>query len=216
MAEGEQRIEVLEDEMKVLKGEVSRTLVDLRALLMREDSPLTNSGIGRRAPAADTPVAAPISIPATPEVPAASPEAGLPPPPGEPVAPTSGPEGLGSGATILLPVCPRLLRPVPCRVRPLEAPSTTCWPALLVRLHPSLLPRPVATASYFAMKCPTDLSPTTVKMATTMGPGSAKSASESWNGKRRRPSPTGPAVGKRKATIPPATTAVSAQRPKTG
>ncbi len=48
MADGDQRIEVLEDEMKVLKGEVSRTLVDLRALLMREDSPLMAGGLLKR------------------------------------------------------------------------------------------------------------------------------------------------------------------------
>lgn len=40
MAESETRLETLEDEVKVLKGEVKRTLVDLRELLMREDSPL--------------------------------------------------------------------------------------------------------------------------------------------------------------------------------
>ena len=48
MADGDQRIEVLEDEMKVLKGEVSRTLVDLRALLMREESPLMSGGLVNR------------------------------------------------------------------------------------------------------------------------------------------------------------------------
>jgi len=40
MAETETRLEILEDEVKVLKGEVKRTLVDLRSLLMLEDSPL--------------------------------------------------------------------------------------------------------------------------------------------------------------------------------
>ena len=40
MAESDKRLEVLEDELKLLKGEVKRTLVDLRALVMREDSPL--------------------------------------------------------------------------------------------------------------------------------------------------------------------------------
>ena len=49
MADADSRIETLEDEIKVLKGEVRRTLVDLRALLMREDSPLNDSGGGRRA-----------------------------------------------------------------------------------------------------------------------------------------------------------------------
>ena len=48
MADGDQRIEVLEDEMKVLKGEVSRTLVDLRALLMQEESPLMTGRLANR------------------------------------------------------------------------------------------------------------------------------------------------------------------------
>jgi hypothetical protein len=39
MAESDTRLETLEDEVKVLKGEFKRTLVDLRALLMREDLP---------------------------------------------------------------------------------------------------------------------------------------------------------------------------------
>ena len=50
MAENDTRIETLEDEVKVLKGEVKRTLVDLRALLMREDSPLTEAGFSRTLP----------------------------------------------------------------------------------------------------------------------------------------------------------------------
>ena len=49
MAENDTRLETLEDEVKVLKGEVKRTLVDLRALLMREDSPLAEGGFSRRA-----------------------------------------------------------------------------------------------------------------------------------------------------------------------
>lgn len=49
MPEVDQKIEVLEEEIKVLKGEVRRTLVDLRAMLMREDSPLSEGSIGRRA-----------------------------------------------------------------------------------------------------------------------------------------------------------------------
>jgi hypothetical protein len=48
MAESDTRLETLEDEVKVLKGEVKRTLVDLRALLMREDSPLGDGALGRR------------------------------------------------------------------------------------------------------------------------------------------------------------------------
>ena len=49
MADVDTRVETLEDEVKVLKGEVRRTLVDLRALLMREDSPLNEKTFGRRA-----------------------------------------------------------------------------------------------------------------------------------------------------------------------
>lgn len=49
MAESETRLETLEDEVKVLKGEVKRTLVDLRALLMQEDSPLSDGALARRA-----------------------------------------------------------------------------------------------------------------------------------------------------------------------
>ncbi len=55
MAENDTRIETLEDEVKVLKGEVKRTLVDLRALLMREDSPLAEAGFSRRAAAPEPP-----------------------------------------------------------------------------------------------------------------------------------------------------------------
>ena len=50
MAESETRLETLEDEVRVLKGEVKRTLVDLRALLMSEDSPLSPKALTRRAP----------------------------------------------------------------------------------------------------------------------------------------------------------------------
>ena len=45
MAGSDQRLEVLEDELKLLKGEVKRTLVDLRAFVMAEDSPL-NERVG--------------------------------------------------------------------------------------------------------------------------------------------------------------------------
>ena len=51
MAESDKRLEVLEDELKLLKGEVKRTLVDLRAIVMKEDSPLNER----------LPVAAPVS-----------------------------------------------------------------------------------------------------------------------------------------------------------
>ena len=49
----DQKLEVLEEEIKVLKGEVRRTLVDLRALVMRADSPLNDGSIGRRAAKAE-------------------------------------------------------------------------------------------------------------------------------------------------------------------
>ncbi|PKB65002.1 MAG: hypothetical protein BZY80_01430 [SAR202 cluster bacterium Io17-Chloro-G2] len=48
MADADSRLETVEDELKVLKGEVRRTLVDLRALLMRADSPMNDGFIGRR------------------------------------------------------------------------------------------------------------------------------------------------------------------------
>ena len=41
MAGSDKKLEILEDELKLLKGEVKRTLVDLRAFVMREDSPLS-------------------------------------------------------------------------------------------------------------------------------------------------------------------------------
>ena len=53
MAENDTRVDSLEDEVKVLKGEVRRTLVDLRALLMREDSPLNETSLGRRSAPVD-------------------------------------------------------------------------------------------------------------------------------------------------------------------
>ena len=103
MAESDTRLETLEDEVKVLKGEVKRTLVDLRALLMKENSPLGESNFARRSATADQSsksggsekvviaVAAPIAagpMPAPPPAPAPvlvtaavpSPEGGLPGP----------------------------------------------------------------------------------------------------------------------------------------
>ena len=53
MAEGDQKIKILEEETKVLKGEIRRILVDLRALIMREDSPLNDRPFRRRAALAD-------------------------------------------------------------------------------------------------------------------------------------------------------------------
>ena len=48
MADSDTRLETLEDEVKVLKGEVKRTLVDLRAMLMKENSPLGEGSFARR------------------------------------------------------------------------------------------------------------------------------------------------------------------------
>ena len=48
MPDTDVRVETLEDEIRVLKGEVRRTLVDLRALLMSADSPLNEANFGRR------------------------------------------------------------------------------------------------------------------------------------------------------------------------
>ena len=70
MAESDTRLETLEDEVKVLKGEVKRTLVDLRALLMREDSPLGEGALTRRA---TTPAPSPDSLITPAEIPAPAP-----------------------------------------------------------------------------------------------------------------------------------------------
>lgn len=40
MADSDRKLEVLEDELKLLKGEVKKTLVDLRAFIMKEESPI--------------------------------------------------------------------------------------------------------------------------------------------------------------------------------
>ena len=101
MAEVDTRVESLEDEIKVLKREVRRTLVDLRALLMREDSPLNEGTFGRSASLKGMEVdgeprltrkevsemvrleTAEVARPSVPEAPAPNP---LPPPnPGNPV-----------------------------------------------------------------------------------------------------------------------------------
>ena len=81
MAETETRLETLEDEVKVLKGEVKRTLVDLRALLMREDSPLGEGAAAKR-------MAVPNAVPANE---GGRPAAGAPPAP-------EGSPGPGPGA----------------------------------------------------------------------------------------------------------------------
>ena len=54
MAEADTRIETLEDAVKVLKGEVRRSLVYLRSLLIREDSPLNAAALSRRAAPPDS------------------------------------------------------------------------------------------------------------------------------------------------------------------
>ena len=113
MAENDTRVESLEDEVKVLKGEVRRTLVDLRALLMREDSPLNEGSLGRRS----TPVErdpnegspqTPVGVPETlrqvpsqsagtgaPNHPVQDPPAALPNPP----QPANPDQGLGNAAS---------------------------------------------------------------------------------------------------------------------
>ena len=48
MADSDSRLGTVEDELKILKEEVRRTLVDLRALLMRADSPMNEASTGRR------------------------------------------------------------------------------------------------------------------------------------------------------------------------
>ena len=54
MADSDMRLEALEDELKLLKGEVKRTLVDLRAVVMREDSPLSERPTFGREPNKET------------------------------------------------------------------------------------------------------------------------------------------------------------------
>lgn len=110
MADSDTRLETLEDEVKVLKGEVKRTLVDLRALLMKENSPLREGGFARRSAMADqssnggrsekgvtevvnlnvaipTPAPPPVAEPAMVGAPAPAPE----PPPQPGPAPGPGP-----------------------------------------------------------------------------------------------------------------------------
>ena len=48
MADSDKRLDAVEDELKLLKGEVKRTLVDLSALIMKEDSPLQDNLDGLR------------------------------------------------------------------------------------------------------------------------------------------------------------------------
>ena len=40
MAIDEKRLDILEEELTLLKAEMKRTLIDIRAFIMREDSPL--------------------------------------------------------------------------------------------------------------------------------------------------------------------------------
>ena len=122
----DQKLEVLEEEIKVLKGEVRRTLVDLRALVMRADSPLNGNSVGRRgamsdlAPEEEAPairrepaetvrqevaeLVAPVSPPPSPVAQPAS-EAAAPPAPGPAVgfAPPGPPAGMPPGMPMQAP-----------------------------------------------------------------------------------------------------------------
>ena len=137
MADGDQRIEVLEDEMKVLKGEVSRTLVDLRALLMRDDSPLMTGGglvsriVAQEESSAPTQVSmAPVAAEIVPTVAAITPPSAL-----DVVSPAlAGLPGLATMAMPDLPGVPdeglihslesQLAPPAPETQPPPSAPST--------------------------------------------------------------------------------------------
>ena len=63
MVNSDNRLGALEDELKLLKGEVKRTLVDLRAFVMREDSPLSDRVVLMRDPSkAAEPVASDAAV----------------------------------------------------------------------------------------------------------------------------------------------------------
>ena len=118
MAENDKRIESLEDEVKVLKGEVKRTLVDLRALLMREDSPLNEGGMARRAaaaakpPAPEPPVQKEVVREAVQQAVAAAPPAAPEPRPAPPpVAATPPPRSEPAPAATPPPPPPPIARP---------------------------------------------------------------------------------------------------------
>ena len=127
MAENDTRLETLEDEIKVLKGEVKRTLVDLRALLMREDSPLAEAGFSRRAPAPEPPAPKKEVTEVVAEVVAPTPIVQPEPAPVAAAAPTpvAAPPGPGPGAP---PVAP----PTPPAPVPGPGPAPGSFPAAVV------------------------------------------------------------------------------------
>ena len=55
MTESDSRLERLEEDMRLMKGEVKQALVDLRAIVMNADSPLGESSFLNRAPGAASP-----------------------------------------------------------------------------------------------------------------------------------------------------------------
>jgi len=133
----DQKLEVLEEEIKVLKGEVRRTLVDLRALVMSADSPLNDGSIGRRAAITDPapeeespatrretvppppPVAQP--VPETSANPAPGPDAGSAPPA---VMPPGMPSGTPMQAQPMWPSAPVYQPPPPVPGPPPGAPDS--------------------------------------------------------------------------------------------
>lgn len=136
MAETDTRLETLEDEVKVLKGEVKRTLVDLRALLMREDSPLGEAAVAKRmamqnaipvqvneAPPIPAPVAvAPPPAPVIAEPPPPAPVA-VAPPPAPPPGPGPGPQNvMPQGMPGPGPSPPPQAMPIPQAFAPPGAP----------------------------------------------------------------------------------------------
>ena len=133
----DQKLEVLEEEIKVLKGEVRRTLVDLRALVMRADSPLNDSSIGRWAAMAEP--APEEAVPATRKEPA---ETVPPPPVAQPIPeavenPAPGP---GPGPGFAAPGPPAVMPPGTPPGMPMQAPPM--WPAAPVYQPPPPPPPP--------------------------------------------------------------------------
>ena len=130
MAESDTRLETLEDEVKVLKGEVKRTLVDLRALLMREDSPLAEAGFSHRTAAPEPPapkkeaneVVAEVVAPAPVVQPEPAAVAAAPP------TPVAAPPGPGPGAPPGAPPTPPTPGPGPGPVPPPAAFPTAVAP----------------------------------------------------------------------------------------
>ncbi len=72
MVASDQRLDSLENDFKLLKGEMKRTLVELRAILMEGDSPLRDPSTAPPAePTSEAPGPPPVSKPASPQVAAA-------------------------------------------------------------------------------------------------------------------------------------------------